>query len=146
MLRSCYVVDRFSPDGFLSQMPRKEVYSRVGREIYSDVMLQEVRSGQGEREQTYLLRAEVIEGGLQLVGLHPDGQLVVLGPAKPHLENGRTQRLTWKHTCIKQSKSPLGKRSRFMAASSRNPSFTDKWFPLHIPQRTNERSDGQHQR
>ena len=62
----------------------------MGRGIYSDVKLQKIRSGQGEMEQTYLLRAEVIEGGLQLVGLHPDGQLVVLGPAKPHLEHGRT--------------------------------------------------------
>ena len=75
----------------------------MGREIYSDVMLQEVRSGQGEREQTYLLGTEVIEGRLQLVGLHPNGQLVVLGPAKPHLENGRT----WKHAYIKQSKCAL---------------------------------------
>ena len=34
----------------------------------------------------------MIQGGFQLVGLHPDGQLVVLGPAKSHLENGRTRR------------------------------------------------------
>ena len=80
----------------------------MGRGIYSDVKLHKIRSGQGEREQTYLLGTEVIEGGLQLVGLHPDGQLVVLGPAKPHLENGRTDGLTWKHAYINQSKCARG--------------------------------------
>ena len=52
-------------------------------------MLQAIGGVEGKY---YLLRGEMIQGGFQLVGLHPDGQLVVLGPAKSHLENGRTRR------------------------------------------------------
>ena len=47
-------------------------------------MLQAIGGVEGKY---YLLRGEMIQGGFQLVGLHPDGQLVVLGPAKPHLEH-----------------------------------------------------------